>query len=1451
MNKTGMKMQLAVLVLMAGFCAGSWAAERIMTLDDYQKSERYQNWFKAVTASFTGHEFESETVRDDYATENRGKAWNFKDGTTCGITYMDPNMKDAKVENGRLKFTMGSNEVVFGWGQLEEKYTAGYVAPLAMQTQGRSWGWSLKALADKATDKEPVTFEGMFFRFGKQAGGWKSQLIKPGVLQSVKEYWPNKGVNQDSYQGFAVKVSAPAGTKIEIDEVSAYRETARTYCRKVFELPENDPVYSAYLNVGMNNAAYINGIQMHDQEDMFGWLEYNAVPLDIKAQLRTGTNVFGLFSELIENGPCTYAVGKIILASGKEISLDTDESYRVTAQTFPGWNAVGFDDSSWNKPRLRNPNGRTYGSSHQPLYCGPIFVENPLFPKLMYDSAQDVQFNVLLPAGCKAQTPAIEFKLVNAESKQEAAKGSLKEFTEKMPAIVFAANAGKLEQGIYELSLSVTMVDGKKNERTIPIMVSGKIAQKEVEGESFEEGMKMTLVDEINCADPNDPHPYMDSEGSKKTNRIVEKNGLKYRETGDKRSRDFYAYKVKIKPEKLFQPHAVDITWPDDAQRSVQIGFHTANSMYSIVGATSFEKFPLSGAYQHFKFFWFPRQEDVYIVVANNMNGTRAAVSNIKIYEVDDIPALKINPSGERFIGQMTERNTDFCTRYDPGPDFSSGYPVVGNKPDFHRRWFKANEWFIKMMRFGGENLLANGVFQYNRGNLGYPPLWPASRTELDLNYQSMLARQFEYHGMSLYDVVEFSNKAGGTESDYHNQGRFIKKQTLASPDGYRDFLKVAGDLADQFKNYKAFKGIQYICYPAMGGGDSIFESMMPSIGGGYVKQMDEKFTTLLFGYDDVMITAFSKEENIQIPVAYDDKDRFQKRYQWIKDNCLEKWIAWRCKKIKEFNDNILAEMHKRRADLKLYATIDFDVFITKPIAKKGVDPVRFLKCAGYDPSLVKDNPFISWTRFYNQMFHHNRSYGITDWPLAEPFNTDPALTAFWDRPTNRSAYILTHFDENFAKPDLAWFTPEFDGFKSIVEKGWPKACIPVGMTFMPPADHCLAAFRDIIRDSDPDTIIFGWSDCTMPVAHLEYLRRISQAFLALPGDKFTPLKGNGLDKNVVVKELRKNGKYYFYILNDTCWDIDVELTLATKSAVTDIGLNKPVSLKDGKLVLKLRPYAMRSFMTEDSSANVSAAATGVSAKGKELTKTVLDDLQTKLAGNKKAQLIFKGPQLDNFNGALTKMQGAVKEDDYASALKGLSSGIVSEFAGYHLNPNENAGSWYVIGCFPGDKFQTGFKKAYPVEEDVMGAKTVDLKKEYKGDEFYEKAVWQKVISQSFQSFDDVVVFHELYGQPDWKEAYAFSRIYSPEDRKCTLQVRSDDGIRVWIDGNLVLDHNIGRSIGGPPDKVEVELKKGWNWVLVKLENVWSGWGFQFKFLKPDGSYYDDMLIACEGDYQA
>ncbi|MBE3132638.1 MAG: hypothetical protein IMZ55_04135, partial [Acidobacteria bacterium] len=79
--------------------------------------------------------------------------------------------------------------------------------------------------------------------------------------------------------------------------------------------------------------------------------------------------------------------------------------------------------------------------------------------------------------------------------------------------------------------------------------------------------------------------------------------------------------------------------------------------------------------------------------------------------------------------------------------------------------------------------------------------------------------------------------------------------------------------------------------------------------------------------------------------------------------------------------------------------------------------------------------------------------------------------------------------------------------------------------------------------------------------------------------------------------------------------------------------------------------------------------------------------------------------------------------------------------------------------------------------------------------------------------------------------AYAFATVDSPRAREAVLAVGSDDGCRIWLNGQVV--HNVLAARGVTPDEdlVPVSLKKGENTLLVKVENGSGGWGFCLRFL--------------------
>jgi hypothetical protein len=87
---------------------------------------------------------------------------------------------------------------------------------------------------------------------------------------------------------------------------------------------------------------------------------------------------------------------------------------------------------------------------------------------------------------------------------------------------------------------------------------------------------------------------------------------------------------------------------------------------------------------------------------------------------------------------------------------------------------------------------------------------------------------------------------------------------------------------------------------------------------------------------------------------------------------------------------------------------------------------------------------------------------------------------------------------------------------------------------------------------------------------------------------------------------------------------------------------------------------------------------------------------------------------------------------------------------------------------------------------------------------------------------------------------YGYCEIESPEDRVCVLALGSNDGCRVWLNGEQVWDHPEARGIAADDDLVAVTLRKGRNKLLLKVEERGNVWGFCVRFLPFEAEKFAD-----------
>lgn len=89
--------------------------------------------------------------------------------------------------------------------------------------------------------------------------------------------------------------------------------------------------------------------------------------------------------------------------------------------------------------------------------------------------------------------------------------------------------------------------------------------------------------------------------------------------------------------------------------------------------------------------------------------------------------------------------------------------------------------------------------------------------------------------------------------------------------------------------------------------------------------------------------------------------------------------------------------------------------------------------------------------------------------------------------------------------------------------------------------------------------------------------------------------------------------------------------------------------------------------------------------------------------------------------------------------------------------------------------------------------------------------------------------------------AYVRTWVHAEQDQPARLEIGADDGVKVWWNQQMVHALNVPRGLGRGSDKVAVQLKQGWNSLLIKVTQLNQGWEFCVRVAKPDGATLDGL----------
>ena len=179
------------------------------------------------------------------------------------------------------------------------------------------------------------------------------------------------------------------------------------------------------------------------------------------------------------------------------------------------------------------------------------------------------------------------------------------------------------------------------------------------------------------------------------------------------------------------------------------------------------------------------------------------------------------------------------------------------------------------------------------------------------------------------------------------------------------------------------------------------------------------------------------------------------------------------------------------------------------------------------------------------------------------------------------------------------------------------------------------------------------------------------------------------------------------------------------------------------------------------------------------------------------------------------------------------------------LHPGEFMKKWLVLGPLP-----------YPVKDGVSALSEEGQRYAFNTDTL-DPVNFTPRISINNTDYEWVVLESE-YGmvelsqlteeKNDFETAYVWAQIDMPEETKGTLDLGYGEGVKIWLNGELLHENWIYRGIMTDNDRVPVTFKKGKNQLVLKIHNALDPWGFCCRLLDESASPAMETLTLSTND---
>jgi hypothetical protein len=594
--------------------------------------------------------------------------------------------------------------------------------------------------------------------------------------------------------------------------------------------------------------------------------------------------------------------------------------------------------------------------------------------------------------------------------------------------------------------------------------------------------VRVRLVDHIDATRTD--HDLSDDGALGGQSRVLHIGDRDYRVTSARQRLSYFIYSATCEHPR--NPHLMMFQSVNDRERYTTLRIQPP---WDNVGGGVFtgREYPCDGKPIEHRFIFYPREKKIRFTISRMpvekpiTPESGAAVSHVWLFEVADPIAaepvtVKAPAGAERRLGMYLTHPAYLRSLY--------GYR--GDNAEERRASLRS---FIDYMKFCGMNLLEfNAVDGGDTTGTAYykSNLWPQSAG----NLLEELLPLCEENDIQLIPIITSlsvpEGKFGFTHDSFQTDRNGNLTVFFASrpplPDPLRPevqdlLLRNLREILDVCAKSKAVPAVGFrvngkigLCY----GGETLGTS--------------DQYT----GYSAWDVAEFSRDTGIVVP------EMKPTPYQWIKDNCWEKWLDWRCKRTHDFWLRCRDEVRKYRPDLVLYASCDMpsETPAWNIYWPGGETPLNCMRYHGVDPRMFANEPGILLQRGMmiaaDRYFTRVGQYG-TNVEAMKAFHYAPGVTEMYNGREGAACELYHNYWEESGGITMGEFGTDFWGAATMYA---------FGRNYFEPI-----AFS--VGKTDCHTLnLFSWERGSF--GHEHDLRGFARAFRSLP-------RGEGEDATALV----------------------------------------------------------------------------------------------------------------------------------------------------------------------------------------------------------------------------------------------------------------------------------------------------------------------------------------------